>query len=89
MREAIKPANAGRIHTFLATSDIHLESKFADPRYGSTLEEKRETVLRMAVEPAVQQGLLEPVGPDRWRSTAQGFRFLNDLQALFLPSENS
>lgn len=43
-----------RIHTFIATSDIHLESKFADARYGSTIEEKRETVLRMAVE-AVKQ----------------------------------
>ncbi|MDA0874333.1 MAG: 2-isopropylmalate synthase [Bacteroidetes bacterium] len=43
-----------RIHTFIATSDIHLESKFADARYGSTIEEKRETVLRMAVD-AVHQ----------------------------------
>ena len=39
-----------RIHTFIATSDIHLESKFADPRYGTTIEEKRETVLQMAVD---------------------------------------
>ncbi len=42
-------ANA-RIHTFIATSDIHLESKFGDPRYGGTLAEKRETITRMAAE---------------------------------------
>lgn len=46
---ALAPGSNTRIHTFIATSDIHLESKFADPRYGQTLEEKRETVLEMAV----------------------------------------
>ncbi len=39
-----------RIHTFIATSDIHLESKFADARYGETLAQKRETVVEMALE---------------------------------------
>jgi oxygen-independent coproporphyrinogen-3 oxidase len=35
---------------------------------------------------AVARGLLDRDGPDRWRPTALGFRFLNDLQAEFLPS---
>ena len=45
-----------RIHTFIATSDIHLNSKFAHPRYGQTLSDKRATILRMAQE-AVQLAL--------------------------------
>jgi len=48
--QALEGGSNTRIHTFIATSDIHLESKFADPRYGSTMEEKRATVLEMAVE---------------------------------------
>ncbi len=38
--EAIKPAGRGRIHTFLATSDIHLKFK---------LKKTREQVLEMAI----------------------------------------
>jgi len=44
-------------------------------------------LLRAAVEPAIGQGLLERAGPDAWRSTSRGYRFLNDLQGLFLPEE--
>ncbi len=47
---AIAPARFGRIHTFIGTSDIHIEGKFAHPRYGKTLKEKRKTILKMAVE---------------------------------------
>ena len=47
---ALEGGSKTRIHTFIATSDIHLESKFAGERYGRTMEEKRETVLEMAVE---------------------------------------
>ena len=48
--DALKPAPKKRIHTFIATSDIHLDSKFAHPRYGATLAEKRQTILQMAVD---------------------------------------
>ena len=34
---------------------------------------------------AQRQGLLEQDAPAHWRATARGQRFLNDLQALFLP----
>lgn len=34
---------------------------------------------------AIEDGLIEQSGPGRWRPTATGFRFLNDLQARFLP----
>ena len=47
---ALRKGTNTRIHTFIATSDIHLESKFGDVRYGTTIEEKRETVKRMAVD---------------------------------------
>lgn len=53
---ALEGGTNTRIHTFIATSDIHLESKFADARYGETLEEKRNTVLAMAVD-AVRHAL--------------------------------
>lgn len=47
---ALASAPKARIHTFIATSDIHIEAKFESPRYGATLEEKRETIIKMAVE---------------------------------------
>jgi 2-isopropylmalate synthase len=49
----VEHARKSRIHTFIATSDIHIQSKFADSRYGRSLAEKRKTILRMASE-AVQ-----------------------------------
>jgi len=52
--EALDGAAKSRIHTFIATSDIHLLSKFADARYGSTLSHKRSTIMDMAVR-AVEQ----------------------------------
>lgn len=48
--EALAPARKARIHTFIATSDVHIEAKFENPRYGTTLDEKRETIIKMAVE---------------------------------------
>ena len=51
--EALLNRGHTRIHTFIATSDIHLKSKFGEDRYGKTLKEKRETVLKMSIE-AVQ-----------------------------------
>ncbi len=47
---ALRDAPRSRIHTFIATSDIHLAAKFDSPRYGRTLSEKRESILKMAVE---------------------------------------
>lgn len=52
--KALEGGDNVRIHTFIGTSDIHIEGKFGDERYGRTLSEKRKTVLQMAVE-AVQQ----------------------------------
>ena len=48
--EALKPGKRTRIHTFIATSDIHIDAKFGDERYGRTLAEKRRTILRLAEE---------------------------------------
>ncbi len=50
---ALEGAQRPRIHTFIGTSDFHIQGKFADARYGKTLAEKRQTIIRMAVE-AVQ-----------------------------------
>lgn len=48
--KALQGGKRIRIHTFIATSDIHLNSKFADPRYGATLADKRETIKQMAAD---------------------------------------
>jgi 2-isopropylmalate synthase len=51
--KAIRNAEQQRIHTFIGTSDHHISGKFGDSRYGSTLKEKRDTVIKMTIE-AVQ-----------------------------------
>jgi 2-isopropylmalate synthase len=46
--EALKTAVNPRIHTFIATSDIHIDAKFSDSRFGETLDEKRATIIDIA-----------------------------------------
>ena len=48
--KALAHCKRPRIHTGIGASDIHILGKFQDDRYGKSLEEKRETILRMAVE---------------------------------------
>lgn len=48
--EAIKNGEKKRIHTFSSTSDYHILGKFGDDRYGKTLAEKRETVIKMSYD---------------------------------------
>ena len=48
--EALRTGTQKRIHTFVATSDIHLNAKFGDSKFGITLADKRKTILRMAEE---------------------------------------
>lgn len=43
-----------RIHTFIATSDIHLEAKFSSPRFGATMADRRKTVIKMAIDAVTQ-----------------------------------
>ncbi len=47
---ALESAGKKRIHTFIGTSDYHVLGKFGDNRYGRSLTEKRETVIKMAVD---------------------------------------
>ena len=46
--DSLKEAKRFRIHTFIGTSDIHVLGKFGDDRYGKTLADKRNTVIKMA-----------------------------------------
>ena len=46
--KAIRNADRRRIHTFVGTSDYHISGKFSDQRYGRSLAEKRETVIKMS-----------------------------------------
>jgi 2-isopropylmalate synthase len=39
-----------RIHTGIGASDIHIDGKFQDERYGKTLAEKKRKILQMAVD---------------------------------------
>ena len=48
--DALTGGTRTRIHTFIATSDIHIDAKFSDKRYGHTLSEKKETIIRMTSE---------------------------------------
>lgn len=52
--EALAPSRHTRIHTFVATSDVHIEAKFGDGRFGRSRREKQQAILRMAQE-AVRQ----------------------------------
>jgi 2-isopropylmalate synthase len=47
---ALKGAKRPRIHTGIGSSDFHVMGKFRDARYGTTLAEKRTTILEMAVK---------------------------------------
>jgi 2-isopropylmalate synthase len=48
--KALKEAARPRIHTGIGVSDIHIEGKFRDEKYGRNLAEKKENILRMSVE---------------------------------------
>ena len=48
--KAIQNAENKRIHTFVGTSDHHISGKFGDSRYGNTLTEKRNTVIKMTTD---------------------------------------
>ncbi|MBI2418740.1 MAG: 2-isopropylmalate synthase [Ignavibacteriales bacterium] len=48
--QALRNAKAPRIHTFASTSDIHIQGKFADSKYGLSLAEKRKTILKMSFD---------------------------------------
>jgi 2-isopropylmalate synthase len=51
--QAIREANKKRIHTFSSTSDYHILGKFSDSKYGQSLQDKRDTILKMSSD-AVQ-----------------------------------
>ena len=48
--DALREAERFRIHTFIGTSDIHLAGKFGHDRYGKSLGQKRDTILKMACD---------------------------------------
>lgn len=48
--DAVKDAPKKRIHTFSSTSDYHILGKFGSSRYGSTIKEKRKTVVKMSID---------------------------------------
>jgi len=52
--EALAEGTDTRIHTFVATSDVHINAKFGDKRFGTSMREKREAILRMTQD-AVEQ----------------------------------
>ncbi|UCD38998.1 MAG: 2-isopropylmalate synthase [Fidelibacterota bacterium] len=46
--DALRQTEKFRIHTFIGTSDIHIKEKFRADRYGKSLKEKRNTIIKMA-----------------------------------------
>ncbi|MCS3705113.1 2-isopropylmalate synthase [Salinibacter ruber] len=52
--EALADGTDTRLHTFIATSDVHIEAKF--DKLGNTMTEKREAIIQRAVR-AIEQAL--------------------------------
>jgi 2-isopropylmalate synthase len=48
--KALAKAKRPRIHTGIGASDIHVMGKFRDERYGKTLDEKKATIVQMAID---------------------------------------
>ena len=48
--KALAQCKRPRIHTGIGASDIHIDGKFRDERYGKTLAEKKRKILQMAVD---------------------------------------
>lgn len=48
--KALAKAKRPRIHTGIGVSGIHVMGKFRDEKYGNTLEEKKATMVQMAVD---------------------------------------
>jgi putative oxygen-independent coproporphyrinogen III oxidase len=67
---------------------LRLSDDFAEADYESRTGLAFATVAD-AVAEAERKRLLERVAAGRWRVTELGQRFLNDLQALFLPAEQA
>jgi oxygen-independent coproporphyrinogen-3 oxidase len=62
---------------------LRLVAGFTEPQFEERTGLSR-TALSAPIEQAEVRGLLER-RDERWRPTARGRQFLNDLQALFLP----
>ncbi len=52
--ESLEGGTATRLHTFIATSDVHIEAKF--DKLGDTMAEKRQAIIERAVE-AIEHAL--------------------------------
>ncbi len=48
--KALQPAKRKRIHTFTSTSDYHILGKFGHKKYGVSLHEKRQNILKMTYD---------------------------------------
>ena len=63
---------------------LRLTEDFSEADFAARTGLEFETIAR-AIAEAQRKRLLQAAGPGRWRVTELGQRFLNDLQALFLP----
>jgi 2-isopropylmalate synthase len=48
--KAIAKAKRSRIHTGVGVSNIHIQGKFGDAKYGRTMAQKKANILKMAVK---------------------------------------
>ena len=51
---ALEGGRRTRIHTFIATSDIHIAAKFSAPRFGASMAERRRSIVRMTQDAVAQ-----------------------------------
>jgi oxygen-independent coproporphyrinogen-3 oxidase len=74
---------ADRLFEFMLNA-LRLNEGFSERRFTARTGLPPD-LLRERMRPAVEKGLMSESGGNFWRSTALGRRFLNDLQADFLP----
>jgi putative oxygen-independent coproporphyrinogen III oxidase len=65
---------------------LRLTDDFSEADFAARTDLEFETIAR-AIAEAQRKRLLQAAGSGRWRVTELGQRFLNDLQALFLPEQ--
>ena len=51
---ALEGGRRTRVHTFIATSDIHIAAKFSAARFGATMAERRRSILAMTRDAVTQ-----------------------------------
>ena len=84
MQAALRPVAGPELVFEYLLNTVRLHDDISAPDFSARTGEPADTP-RARLRQPVAAGLMESTGTDSWRVTALGRRFLNDLQAEFLP----